>query len=59
MYIDEDGQVAHEFYEEDKNGRLQRVHRDLRPQVWHHTNLLFFLADVLICREWLKLTHHN
>ncbi|CAJ0957862.1 unnamed protein product [Ranitomeya imitator] len=39
MYFDEDGDLAHEFYEETivtKNGRkrakLKRVHKNLRPQ---------------------------
>ncbi|MEE6519342.1 hypothetical protein FKM82_031090 [Ascaphus truei] len=39
MYFDEDGDLAHEFYEETivtKNGRkrakLRRIHKNLRPQ---------------------------
>lgn len=39
MYFDEDGDLAHEFYEETivtKNGRkrakLKRIHKNLRPQ---------------------------
>ncbi|XP_018431117.1 PREDICTED: tumor suppressor candidate 2 [Nanorana parkeri] len=39
MFFDEDGDLAHEFYEETivtKNGRkrakLKRVHKNLRPQ---------------------------
>lgn len=42
MYYDEDGDLAHEFYEETivtKNGRkrakLKRIHKNLIPQVTH------------------------
>lgn len=33
MYMDEDGDLAHEFYREDESGKLVRVDTGLRPQV--------------------------
>lgn len=44
MYMDDDGQLAHEFYREGPDGKMQRVWTDLRPQVcavvvdWSRTN---------------------
>lgn len=47
LYFDEDGDLAHEFYEETvvtKNGRkkakLKRIHKNLIPQVSQHGNVL-------------------
>ena len=37
MYFDEDGDLAHEFYEEIKKGgkrKMKRVDKNLTPQVW-------------------------
>lgn len=48
LYYDEDGDLAHEFYEETvvtKNGRkkakLKRIQKNLIPQVWDHFVCLF------------------
>lgn len=48
MYYDEDGDLAHEFYEETfvtKNGRkkakLKRIHKNLIPQV-RASQVLYF-----------------
>lgn len=47
LYFDEDGDLAHEFYEETvvtKNGRkkakLKRIHKNLIPQVNQHGSVL-------------------
>lgn len=56
LYYDEDGDLAHEFYEETvvtKNGRkkskLKRIQKNLIPQVreGHILTMLIWLKDVL------------
>lgn len=64
LYYDEDGDLAHEFYEETvvtKNGRkkakLKRIHKNLIPQVSQHRNVLLtfstFTLDWIIISLWI------
>lgn len=53
LYFDEDGDLAHEFYEETlvtKNGRkkakLKRIHKNLIPQVNQHGSVCQHLFEL-------------
>lgn len=66
MYFDEDGDLAHEFYEETivtKNGRkkfkLRRIQKNLTPQVRKFLNSTtwLYLPTVVLC--FMSLSNNN